>query len=616
MEHDLLEKVKSPDDIKSMSLKELEILCEEIRKTLVNTASVTGGHLASNLGVVELTVALHKVFNSPCDKLIFDVGHQCYTHKILTGRFDKFHTLRQEDGISGFLRPAESEHDVFVSGHASTSISVACGFCTASILSGENNHVISIIGDGSFTGGMAYEALNNAGNLHNLIVILNHNEMSISKNVGSFARYITKLRTRPIYMNAKSRLERFLDHVPIIGKKTKKFLITSKSKVKNIVLGTNFFTDLGFIYYGPIDGHNLKELINVFEQIKNSKGPFLLNITTTKGKGYEHAEENPGAFHGVNKFDVETGNPDCCDKNCFSTVFGQELTKLAYNDKKICAITAAMKYGTGLQYFSPVHKNRFFDVGIAEQHAVTFAGGLAKGGYTPVFAVYSSFLQRGYDQIIHDIAIDGQKVVFAVDRAGVVPSDGETHQGIFDTAFLSNIPNVTIYSPSSYKELEIYLHKAIYDTKALSFVRYPRGKEPEYTIKNPAAEDFTMQKNNGDILLITYGRLYSNVYKASLMLKEDNIKTDIMKLNKITPLNNKAIKTAAQYKHIYFYEEGIKTGGIGEHFLYKLNLAKYKNGFTLTGIDDEFIPVAEVDSILKKLKLDANGIYRQIKNNK
>ncbi|MCL2014471.1 MAG: 1-deoxy-D-xylulose-5-phosphate synthase [Oscillospiraceae bacterium] len=609
----ILRKIKSPEDIKSLSITELEKLCAQIRECLIETVSDTGGHLASNLGVVELTVALHKVFDSPADKLIFDVGHQCYTHKVITGRLDQFGTLRREDGIAGFPRPSESEHDAFITGHASTSVSIACGLCRANMLSGKSNHVIAVIGDGSFTGGMAYEALNNAGSLENLIVILNHNEMSISKNVGTLARYIASLRTGPAYIKAKSQLEKILDWTPP-GRWTKKLLLSSKSKMKDVIFGANFFTDLGFIYYGPIDGHNLKQLINVLEYVKSIGKPVFIDIDTIKGKGYSFAEKNPGAFHGVAKFDVETGNPDFSGSGDFSACFGRCLVKLAKNDDKICAITAAMKYGVGMQYFAAAYRERFFDVGIAEQHAVTFAGGLAAGGMTPVFAVYSSFLQRGFDQIIHDTAIDGQHMVLAVDRAGVVGADGETHQGVFDAAFLSMIPNVTVYAPASYRELEIDLHKAIYQTPAVAAVRYPRGKEPEHIPNNNDGADFCLEQNGGKILLATYGTLYSNVYAAALLLKRDNVAVDILRLNKISPLSEKAVAAAAQYGQIFFFEEGIRRGGIGENLLCELSTGGYKGEFTLRAIEDEFVPAAETEAALAKLGLDPAGIHGTVIN--
>ncbi|MCL2088410.1 MAG: 1-deoxy-D-xylulose-5-phosphate synthase [Oscillospiraceae bacterium] len=609
----ILNKIRGPKDIKRLRLPQLEQLCAEIRAFLVKTVSDTGGHLASNLGVVELTVAIHKVFDSPNDKIIWDVGHQCYTHKIITGRLKDFHTLRQEGGVSGFPRASESRHDSFVAGHASTSISAACGLCTANMLAGKNDHVIAVIGDGSFTGGMAYEALNNAGSLENFVVILNHNQMSISKNVGTFARYLASLRSKPVYVKFKSMVDDTMENIPLVGKNLKRAVWNSKSAFKNMVFRSNFFTDLGFAYYGPSDGHSLEELINVLERAKHTKQPVFLHVDTVKGKGYTHAEENPGAFHGVASFDVETGNPDIAEEDSFSSVFGKVLTELATKDRKICAVTAAMKYGTGLQKFAKIHRDRFFDVGIAEPHAVTFSAALAAGGFVPVFAVYSTFLQRSIDQVIHDAAIENRHIVLAVDRAGFVSNDGETHQGIFDVALLSAIPNVTIYSPANYKELERCLVKAIYHTDGIAAVRYPRGNEDssfpacnkDYSYIYDRPEDAMIDMNT---LVITYGRTAINAANAVKYLRDEGLGIGLLKLCKIMPIPENAVRSALKYKNIIFFEEGSQKGGIGEHMLAELMAAGFGGYYKITAVNSGFPPLASAESMLSKYGLDSESM--------
>ena len=438
MEHyPILSRINDPADIRPMSYDELIALSAELRDFLITHVAQTGGHLASNLGVVELTLALHRVFDTPEDSLIWDVGHQCYTHKILTGRRDRFDTLRQPGGLAGFPKPAESPYDVFIAGHSSTSISAAYAVACANKMKGNGHYAVAVIGDGAFTGGMAYEALNNAGRSKtNLVIVLNHNSMSINKNVGAFARYLAVIRSKPSYLRLKERTEFVLDHIPLVGERMKEALRSSKSLLKFILYHSTFFEELGFAYFGPVDGHDLPALEQTLRRAKSLKQPAFVYVETVKGRGYEYAEKNPAVFHGVGSFDVETGNPDVSSEDSFSAVFGRELAALADKDDTICAITAAMKAGTGLTEFAARHRNRFFDVGIAEQHAVTFAAGLASQGFRPVAAVYSTFLQRAYDQILHDAAIGGLHVVLAVDRAGLVGDDGETHQGIYDVAFL------------------------------------------------------------------------------------------------------------------------------------------------------------------------------------
>ena len=494
-----LSNLRLPEDLKKLNIYECEQLCHEIRRTILKTVMKSGGHLSSNLGTVELTVALHRVFHSPYDKFVWDVGHQAYTHKIITGRYDSFETLRKEGGISGFIRPSESKHDSFISGHSSTSISAALGMAEAMKLNGDyNHHAIAIIGDGAFTGGMAYEGLNNAGkSKNNIIVILNHNDMSISKNVGALSKYLTSIRGSQGYLDTKKVVENILNNTPVVGEPIKKVILSSKSALKNILYHSTMFEDLGFVYLGPVDGHNLLELDETLRIAKRLKKPVLIHVNTIKGKGFKLSENNPGAFHAVPSCGYSLSNPDNFSDNTFSENFGKELVNIAASDERICAVTAAMKYGTGLQYFAAEFPDRFYDVGIAEQHAVTFAGGLAKCGKIPVVAVYSSFLQRAYDQIVHDIAIEKEHIVLAVDRAGIVGEDGETHQGLFDVQMLSGIPAITIYSPSNFNEQLLCMRKAIFETQGPVVVRYPRGKE--FTgahVFDSANDNFSYKNNN------------------------------------------------------------------------------------------------------------------------
>lgn len=609
----LLNSINQPNDIKNLNNEQLNLLCKEIRKLIIETTSKNGGHLASNLGVVELTIALHKIFNSPKDKFIWDVGHQCYTHKILTGRKDIFKTLRQENGISGFTKPKESEHDIFVSGHSSISISASVGIATANQIKNIDDYTIAIIGDGALSGGEAYEGINNSHNVKNLIVVLNHNDMSISKNVGGFSKYLSNIRLKPSYLNLKVKIENILDKTPLFGKKFKVVLQNSKSSLKRMIYVNTFFEEMGFYYIGPINGHNISTLMQAFKKAKHIKNqPVLVHIDTTKGKGYEYAEQNPGAFHGTPKFNIETGNPDISSENSYSSIFGKYLTELADKDDRLCAVTAAMKYGTGLQHFSKAHKNRFFDVGIAEQHAVTFCAGLAINGMIPIFAVYSTFLQRAYDQLIHDVSIEKTHIVLGIDRAGIVGEDGETHQGIFDVSFLSNIPNTKIYSPSNYDELKLCLNKAVYQDNGLVAVRYPRGKQSDNFKFQDLNSNFNYLNSSNKILLITYGRIFDNVYQAYIKLKENNINCDILKLTQIHPILSYTIEIAKKYEKIYFFEEGIKNGGIAQQFLNKLFDKNFRGYYDITAIDDKFISQANLNSSLKKLNLDSESIFKKV----
>ena len=532
-----LGKLNLPDDLKKLNINELEVLANEIRSKMISTVSKNGGHLSSNLGVVELSIALHKVFNSPNDKFVWDVGHQIYAHKILTGRLNEFDTLRTENGISGFCAPNESQHDTFYSGHSSTSISAALGIAEANKNLGKKDFTIAIIGDGALTGGMAYEALNNAGRSGTrLIVILNDNEMSISENVGSMARYLAVVRSKPQYNKLKAKTELTLNKIPLIGSGLAHLISKIKSNIKSSMYESTFFEDLGFKYMGPIDGHNIEHLCEALDSAKLIDTPVLLHINTVKGKGYDFAEKSPSIYHGVSNFNVETGEPSSSSVN-FSSVFGDELCAIASKDKKICAITAAMALGTGLKEFSDKYSDRFYDVGIAEEHAITFASGLSKGNMIPVVALYSTFLQRTYDQLVHDGTLQEQKLIIAIDRAGFVGEDGVTHQGILDVSLLNSIPNVTIFSPFTFDTLRKDLRNAVDNANNLTAIRYPRGNEilipDKYTV---TANDFDYFKENTSKLIISYGRLMGEVLNAVNTLKDNGIDISVISLNKIKPI--------------------------------------------------------------------------------
>lgn len=607
-----LDLVNSPKDIKKLNINELEKLCSEIRELMIETVSKNGGHLASNLGVVELTVAIHKVFNSPYDQIVFDVGHQCYTHKILTGRKNAFSTLRQESGISGFTRPVESKHDIFSSGHSSTSISAAVGLARAKSIKGDKGKVIAIIGDGALTGGLAYEALNNSGNdKDNLIVILNDNNMSISQNVGSMAKNLNHIRTSPKYYTFKSKVSHTLAKIPKIGAQLIRFITFTNTEIRKKVYHSTFFEDLGFRYYGPIDGHDLDALIDTLSVAKAHNHSVFIHVNTIKGKGYDFAEKNPSKFHGIGKFNIETGEP-LNSMTTFSDVFGSSIVSLADKDKRICAVTAAMTTGTGLVDFCEKYPKRFFDVGIAEQHAVTFSSGLAKNGMIPFFAVYSTFLQRSYDQLIHDVAMQGLKVIFCIDRAGFVGEDGESHQGVFDTSYLMSIPYLTVYAPSSFDELSSMMSQAVYKESNAVAIRYPRGAQG-YIPDNYKydREDYNVFGDiNRDNCIVTYGREFSECISAC----EDTDNVFLIKLNKIKPIPIDVFSKMKCCKKIYFFEEGIKSGGVGECFAALMAENGVKADFEHICIDDRFIRQASVASQLHTYKLDKNSIIEIINN--
>lgn len=615
MSYRILSGIHSPEDVEKLNNSETDLLCAEIREELIKTVSHNGGHLSPNLGVVELTVAMHQSFHSPMDQFVWDVGHQAYTHKLLTGRFERFSTLRTEGGISGFTRPSESEHDIFSSGHSSVSISQAFGLARAKALKQEKGYVVAVIGDGALTGGLAYEALNNAARSHDkLIVILNDNAMSISKNVGAMARYLAVVRSSPSYFKLKTKLEHVLQKIPLIGHPITKLIFKTKGILKGVMYHSTFFEDMGFTYMGPFDGHNVPILKEAFAAAKKSSRSVLMHVNTIKGKGYDFAEKNPTQFHGISKFDIQTGEPISSGKT-FSSVFGNAICEFARSDSRICAITAAMRSGTGLEEFSKEFAPRFFDVGIAEPHAITFASGLARGGMLPVFAVYSTFLQRCYDQLVHDGAMQGRKIVLAIDRAGFVGEDGESHQGVYDAAFLNSIPDAIVYSPATYEGLRSAVFKAFYkDNASVVAIRYPRGTEKALPDRfRVTDEDFTMyEPEASDTTIVTYGRLFGEACDALKRLKEAGIPVRILKLNKIKPIHRDAVAAVADSERIFFFEEGIRSGGVGEHMAALLLEYGYSGQFQHIAVNDCLIAQASVTNQLRQYHLDAESMEKRI----
>lgn len=612
----LLSAIKSPDDIKKMSYTELGELCAEIRDAMISTVSKNGGHLSSNLGVVELSVALHKVFNSPNDKIIWDVGHQVYTHKIITGRYEKFNTLRTEDGISGFSSPEESEHDIFYSGHSSTSVSSAFGIAMSNLLNGKKDYTVAVIGDGALTGGLAYEALNNAGRSKaRLIVVLNDNKMSISENVGGVARYLAVIRSKPEYFRLKAKTESVLNKIPLIGRQLSKQIFNIKTRIKNRMYKSTFFEDMGFRYMGPIDGHNLEQLSEALDSAKLVNGPVLLHINTIKGKGYDFAEKAPSEFHGISQFNIDNGETNIGSEN-FSSVFGSSLCRTAKDDKRVCAVTAAMALGTGLKEFSQIFKDRFFDVGIAEEHAITFASGLSKGGMKPVVALYSTFLQRAYDQLIHDCSLQNANMVIAVDRAGFVGEDGVTHQGLFDVPMLLSVPNIKVYSPFTFNRLNWDLENTI-KQDGLFAVRYPRGNDTVLPNGYEISErDYDLFNENGGALIVTYGRVSAEAMYAVEKLKSENKTVSLLVLNCIKPIAKDVFNISMTYRKIVFYEESEKSGSVGETFAETLAEKGYNGKFEHIAVNNEFVHHASVPSLMKKYGLDRESIYNKFSERK
>ena len=616
----ILETINSPADVKALSLEQLKQLAEEIRQLLISVISKTGGHLAPNLGVVELTLALHRVFTTPKDKIVFDVGHQSYIHKIITGRREQFSTLRQYGGLSGFPKRSESEHDAFGTGHSSTSISAALGMAVARDLQGEDYNVIAVIGDGSMTGGMAFEALNNAGTLHKkMIVVLNDNEMSISKNVGAMSEYLYQLRTGETYNKIKHDIEGWLKNMEF-GTDVLKAIRRLKGSVKYLMVPTSIFEELGFTYLGPIDGHDLQGLTEVLQAAKKIDGPVLVHVLTKKGKGYKPAEESPNKFHGTGPFDIATGkkiaNPNA--PITYTEVFGRTLTELANADKDIIGITAAMPDGTGMSTFAKAHPERCFDVGIAEQHAVTSAAGAAAVGLKPVAAIYSTFLQRAYDSVLHDICMQKLHVTLCLDRAGLVGDDGYTHHGVFDYAYLRSMPEMTIMAPKDENELRHMLKTAV-DFDGPVSVRYPRGSgvgvsitEPMHGLPIGKAE---VLRDGKDVCLWAIGSMVQTALQVADKLAEQGISAGVVNMRFAKPLDEELLlEHAAQYGKIVTLEEGVLQGGVGSAVLETLNAAKMlqKCQVLTLGIPDEFVLHGDKKLLFKDLGLDVETIADKI----
>lgn len=612
----MLENIKSPNDIKNMSYAELDKLALELRYTIIDTVAKNGGHLASNLGLVEATIALHRVFDTPKDKLFFDVSHQCYTHKLLTGRFDKFDTLRKHGGISGFTNPSESEYDTVSAGHSGTSLSTALGYAKASKINGDDSFAVAVIGDGSFTNGMAYEALNNCGDSElNFIILLNDNEMSISKNVGGMHHSLSKIRTSKRYFAFKRRLKSGCLKIPFAGK----FLVSCAKGIrdflKRFVVKYNIFESLGCDYIGPVDGNNIKKLEDALKEAKTKHKCSVVHIITKKGKGYAPAEKNPEYYHSTSPFDVKKGAASA-PQSGFSAEFGKYMCELAEKDEKICAITAAMIDGTGLKEFSSRFPDRFFDTAISEEHAATFGAGLCKAGMKPVFAVYSTFAQRIYDQVFHDAALQKLPLVLALDRAGIVGADGATHQGLYDYSLFSSIPGIRIYSPETYAEMREAFYKAL-DGTTPAIVRYPRGKESEYDRQayTDLGDMTVLDRNDADITVITYGKICENAHFAAAVLEKLGINVRIIKLKQICPIDtDKLFALCSDTKLIYVLEEGIKAGSVGEKLASSASEKGLDKKCIIRAIDNSFVAHGSREELLCELALDRASISKDIYN--
>jgi len=615
----LLEKIQSPEDIKHLSPDELKELAYEIRARLIQVTSKTGGHVAPNLGTVELTLALHYVFHSPEDKLVWDVGHQAYVHKLLTGRNKDFDSLRQFHGVSGFPKRSESEHDSFGVGHASTSISAATGFAISRDQKKENNEVIAIIGDGSLTGGMAYEALDHAGHLGlNMTVILNDNDMSIDKNVGSMSEYLTRVRSDSTYKRTKNELEGFLKKIPALGPKMFDIADSFKDSLRNLVVPGSFFEELGFKYFGPINGHNLPQLISVLENSKNFDCPVLIHCITTKGKGYLPAEERPDKFHGTGAYDPKTGQSASSKSTpTYTDIFAKTMIALGKQDKRISGITAAMPSGTGIGAFAKQFPDRSYDVGIAEEHAVTMASAMALDGQKPVVAIYSTFLQRSFDQIIHDVALQNAPVIFALDRGGIVGEDGPTHHGVFDLSYLRMIPNMVVMAPKDENELQNMLYSAT-KYNAPTAIRYPRGKglgvALDETFQYLEVGKSEVLQEGTDILMIAVGSMVHPATNVANTLEQKGYSVGIINARFIKPLDQTTLLSQiSKAKHIITLEENVLTGGFGSAVSELLKTNGNTDCSILSiGIPDEFVPHGNTDILKKELQLDEDGILQQI----
>ncbi|MCP4653365.1 MAG: 1-deoxy-D-xylulose-5-phosphate synthase [Candidatus Omnitrophica bacterium] len=613
----MLEKINNPHDLKKLTTKELRGLCREIRELIIKVVSRRGGHLASSLGAVELSVALNYCLNLPLDALIFDVGHQCYAHKILTGRRDRFHSLRQYKGISGFPNPAESDCDSFISGHASTAVSWAQGLAEAARMKKEKAKAVAVIGDGSLTGGMCFEALNNCGHSQSdVLVILNHNEMSISSSVGALSNYLNKIISAPVYNRLRNELESFLEHFSLT-KKLNAHARKFEEALKGLMVPGIFFEELGFRYFGPIDGHNLGVLIPTIKNIISLKGPKLLHVVTKKGKGYKFAEENPEEFHGASPFNVETSAPLAGNSESFGEVFARKLAKLSERDNRLVAITAAMPKGTGLNIFAEKFPEKVFDVGIAEEHAVGFAAGLAKKGFKPVVAIYSTFLQRALDQIIHDVALQKLSVIFAIDRAGAVGEDGPTHHGVFDVGYLRFIPNMICLAPKDKEELEDCLEFAALSELAVS-IRYPKGAAYSMGFRERVSLGKGQIIREGkDVCIIGLGSMVKNAYQAAVSLSKEGIEATIINPRFIKPLDEELFSFVGNnFKQIFIIEEGSISCGFGSavlEFFQKEELLQ-KTKVNLIGFPDEFLPCASRNELFRMYRLDTQSLIARVKN--
>lgn len=612
----VLDKIQKENDIKNLTPAEIDVLRQEIRTFLIEKISELGGHLASNLGTVELTMALHLFLDFPKDKIVWDVGHQSYTHKILTGRKDDFDHLRQYGGMSGFPKRTESPCDSFDTGHSSTSISAGLGLAWARELQNEDYKVVSVIGDGALTGGMAYEAMNNAAALKkNFIIVLNDNNMSISENVGGMSRHLSKLRTSTNYVELKEGVQSSLEKIPVYGERIVSGIRKTKSSIKQMVIPGMIFEDMGIMYLGPVDGHDISAMLKVFQEASQVQGPVLVHVLTKKGYGYRPAERHPSRFHGTAPFDIETGIPLSHGKATYTDVFSTVMRKMGDRDDKLVAITAAMADGCGLKRFHNMFPDRFFDVGIAEEHAVTFAAALAAGGMHPVFAVYSSFLQRGYDQMLHDVCMQNLPVVFAIDRAGLVGSDGETHQGVFDLSYLTEMPNMTVMAPKNKWELSDMLKYAIaYDAPIA--LRYPRGEaydglqEHRQPIVYGKCEEITVGQ---DILLFALGSMVKTAEAVCGQLKEKGIEATLVNARFAKPFDAAYLKeTMTKHSMIVVLEENVALGGFGEHVACFLRREGYEGQILSIAIGDHFVEHGNVAVLQKELGIDADGITRQI----
>ena len=618
----LLENISCPKDLENFSNSDLHLLAKEVRQRILDTASKNGGHVASNLGVVELTIALHKIFNNEDDAIIFDVSHQSYTHKLLTGRNKEFETLRKQGGISGFTKRKESPYDYFDAGHASTSISSALGLLTGRKLLEKSGKVVAVIGDGALTGGMAFEALSHGGQLSkDLVVVLNDNQMSISRNTGSLSRYLSRLTSKSNYQKFRNAIDKTVQKIPFLNKPLSRFIFRFKRAIKASLFSNNLFVDLGFEYFGPFDGHNIESLSSIFNDVKKLDRPCVVHVLTKKGYKYDLAEKNPTKFHGLGPFSLETGELLSTSGKTFTEVFSNKILELGKKHSNIACITAAMIDGTGLSKFAEAFPNRFFDVGIAEEHAVTFAGGLARAGIKPVVAIYSTFIQRAVDQLIHDIALQNVPAVFVLDRAGPVPDDGETHQGIFDISLLRPIPNISLLAPSSEKELELCLEWAVEQSFPV-VIRYPKGQIPKENLEVASPIEcgkgvlIKNKKNEKtECLYVCTGGILPEVEKATEILSQKNINPDIYNLRFLKPLDKEYFLSIVEnYSKIVFVEDGIRIGGIGTYLESLLQRRTTGKKTHVCGFPDRFIGQGKRPEILEDAHLNPERLAKKMED--